>query len=124
MQTSLELTPQSKEIPVLAISPALQDVITQAVKTFNELKEQRTAIDEIMELAKQNITLAMIEAGIAKMRVDGTPVAYVTTGKSSRLDKVKFVELGGSLSILAAATVTKPKKPFLQIGAEKEEKSE
>lgn len=38
-------------------------------------------------------------------------------GTTSKLDKKKFVSLGGSLAILERATKTSPRKPYLKVTA-------
>ena len=85
------------------------------VEMHQTLVGQRKAIEA--EIAKiQAETFATLEAaGVEKVRVGETPVSIVR-GTTSSLDKQKFVALGGSLTMLAEATVTKPKKAYVRIG--------
>lgn len=67
-----------------------------------------------MDIEKLAIQSTLDEVGVDKVKVDGYSVSFVR-GMSSTLDKVKFVELGGSLEMLENATVTKPKKSYISI---------
>jgi DUF4097 and DUF4098 domain-containing protein YvlB len=51
------------------------------------------------------------EAEVLSLDFEGFKVTYVQ-GTSSKLDKKKFVALGGSLKMLENATVTTPKKAY------------
>ena len=92
------------------------------VDAYQTLTTQKKALEA--EIAKIQVeALATLEAaGVEKARVGETPVSIVR-GTTSSLDKQKFVALGGSLTMLAEATVTKPKKAYVRIGGEKEAQS-
>ena len=87
------------------------------VEMYQTLAGQKKAIEA--EIAKiQAETFATLEAaGAEKVRIGETPVSIVR-GTTSSLDKQKFVALGGSLTMLQEATVTKPKKAYVRIGGE------
>jgi hypothetical protein len=102
------------------IEPKVAARISAVLSVYSELKLQADLLYEGMEEEKAKIFEIMKDAGYEKMEIDGVGCTIVR-GTSSKLDKMKFVELGGSLEQLANATVTKPKKAYLRIGAAKEE---
>lgn len=73
-----------------------------------------------IEKEKAVILKTLVDAGIDKLEIGGIPVAVIG-GDSSKLDKLLFVQLGGSLDMLERATKKNPKKKHVRIGTEKEE---
>lgn len=104
----------------VTLDPALSARVSAILSTYHELKAQADLLYEIMDGESQKIRALMEGAGHEKIEIDGTPCTIVR-GTSSKLDKVKFVQLGGSLAQLENATTSKPKKVYLRIGKEKEE---
>jgi hypothetical protein len=102
------------------IRPEVAARLAALVSTLNEIKFEAGLLDEAMDIEKAKIFEILQTEGIDKVDVQGTGLAIVR-GTSSRLDKVKFVQLGGSLAQLEAATIVKPKKPYLRVGADKTE---
>ena len=83
--------------------------------TYCELAEQVKVLKQQMKDESAKVFALMEEEGIEKCRVDGQPLCIVR-GVTNSLDKVKFVQLGGSLETLKNATVSKPKKASVKIG--------
>jgi hypothetical protein len=88
--------------------------------TYRSLKTDLDLLDAQLAEECKTIWSVMQEDGVAKTVVDDCRLTVVG-GFSSKLDKVKFVQLGGNLQTLAAATVRKPKKPYLKITIGKDE---
>ncbi len=71
-----------------------------------------------MALACTEVKEVLEVSGLKKLRAGDVPISLVE-GTTRSLDKLKFVELGGSLEMLENATVSKPKKAYISIGKEK-----
>lgn len=91
-----------------------------ALSAYHDFKLQRDLLDEQMKKESKKIQAEMELLGVEKLEVEGTPCTIVG-GYTKTLDKIKFVELGGSLKTLESATVSKPRKKYLRIGKEAEE---
>lgn len=100
---------------VIDLEPELAARLAAILSTYQDLKEQMKLYEEAMKAEAAKVLALMLEAGHEKIEVDGTPCTIVR-GFSSRLDKTKFVQLGGSLKQLENATAQKPKKPYVLIG--------
>lgn len=109
MKISLEQAPTLEPEIVQLLALKLANYNTLMVD-FKLLKEQ---IDDIKGEVLDELNLW----GLEKAVIDDIPCTVVG-GNSSSLDKVKFVQLGGSLKMLEEATVSKPKKKHLRIGKE------
>lgn len=99
----------------ITIAPEVGARVSAILSTYHGLQEQVEILESLMEEEKQKVHALMVEAGVKKIVVDGAPCNIVEK-MSSSLDKVKFVELGGSLKQLEEATVHKPVKPYVTIG--------
>jgi len=97
----------------------LQARLRALLSTYHTLKADFDLIEAQMDEEVEKMKAILDTEGVQKVVLDGVPLTIVG-GESSSLDKLKFVELGGSLEMLADATVKKPKKKYLRIGAEKE----
>ena len=98
----------------------LQARLRALLSTSHPLKTDYDLIKGQMEEEVAKMKAILDDEQVQKVVLDGVPLTIVG-GESSSLDKLKFVELGGSLEMLANATVKKPKKKYLRIGGEKEE---
>lgn len=112
-------TLQATQTAEIDVAPELAARITALLSTYHDLKAQADLLYEQMDVENAKIWDLMKEAGLKKIVVGDVPCTEVG-GESSKLDKIKFVQLGGSLEMLANATERKPKKKYLLIGKEKE----
>lgn len=110
MSTSLETTVTTEA----EIKPELRAHLSALLSTYKELKFDLDAIQHQMDIEKLAIWGCLKEAGVEKAKIDGFSLSVVK-GNTSKLDKLKFVELGGSLQQLENATFSKPKKAYLDI---------
>lgn len=110
MSTSLETTVTTE----VEIKPELRAHLSALLSTYQELKFDLDAIQHQLDIEKLAIWGALKEAGLEKAKIDGFSL-NVIKGHTSKLDKLKFVELGGSLQQLENATFSKPKKAYLDI---------
>lgn len=71
------------------------------------------------ELTAGGYSLALMkrmdEAGLTNLEHEGTTVARVADGLSSRLDKQRLMKLGVSGDIIAAATVESKRKGYVRV---------
>jgi hypothetical protein len=109
----LKLTTTLSETVELA--PEVGTRLSALAGTYCELSEQVKILKAQMKDESAKVFALMEEEGIEKCRVDGQPLCIVR-GVTNSLDKMKFVELGGSLEMLKNATVSKPKKAYVKIG--------
>lgn len=105
----------------LDIAPEVVADLSTRVAYINELALEAGLLKEVIDTEKAIVLKKMQEAGIEKAEIDGIPCTIVR-GYNSKLDKQKFVELGGSLTQLENATNKKPKKPYVLIGKEKDDR--
>lgn len=118
MAVTLTVTPGVLAQETVTVDEEIAEKLAATLSTYQDLKLQRDLLDEAMKTESKKIQAEMELIGVDKIQVDGTPCTIVR-GTTSSLDKVKFVSLGGSLEMLQNATVSKPKKAYLRIGAER-----
>lgn len=102
----------------VTVNPTVAAQLSETLEYYQALKTDAAALEAQMEIEKIKIKALLDEAGISKATIDGIPLTMATRDTSS-LDKVRFVELGGSLAMLDNATVVKTGKPYLVIGKAK-----
>ena len=115
----IELTTTATETVQVQVEPDVAARLDTLLRTYLDLKFDADLLYDQMEEEKRKMKGEMELAGLEKISVNGTPCTIVR-GMSSTLDKLKFVELGGSLATLESATFKKPKKSYLSIGKDKE----
>lgn len=101
------------------IAPETLARVSGLVSTCRAIQGDLTLLTEQLELEKAKLLDLYKAKGLTKLEIDGEPVTLVTGGTSSKMDKLKFVALGGDLTMLENAKVTKPKKDYMLIGKEK-----
>ena len=101
------------------VEPDVAARLTALLDTYQSLKVDADLLYDAMEEEKRKLKGEMELAGLEKVTIAGVPCSIVK-GHTSKLDKLKFVELGGSLATLENATSSKPKKAYLSIGKEKD----
>src|SRR5216683_3159216 len=100
----LETTTEAKT--TVQLEPELSARLTALLDTYQTLKVDADLLYGQMEEEKRKLRGEMELAGLEKVTIAGVPCTVVR-GMSSSLDKLKFVELGGSLKMLENATVKK-----------------
>jgi hypothetical protein len=113
----LEVT--TTDIATIIVEPEVGARLDALLQTYQMLKIDADLLYDQMEEEKRKMKGEMELAGLEKISINGTPCTIVR-GEQSTLDKLKFVELGGSLATLENATSKKPKKAYLAIGKDKE----
>jgi len=103
----------------IAIEPALKKKLEQRLEIYRRLDAEYEAALAKLEKEAKNIEGYFEQVGAQSIKVDRHATITEVRGTSSKLDKKKFVELGGSLKMLENATVTSPKKPYVLITLEK-----
>ncbi len=101
------------------VEPEVAARLDTLLRTYLDLKFDADLLYSQMEEEKRKMKGEMELYGLEKLSINGTPCTIVG-GESSKLNKLKFVELGGSLAMLENATEKKPKKKYLRIGEDKE----
>lgn len=99
----------------LKLEPALKAKLKQRL---TKLKELQRIADEAQAKAdkEQALVEGYFEQAEAKsVTLEGLATMTLVEGTSSKLNKKKFVELGGSLAMLENATETKPKKSYVLV---------
>jgi hypothetical protein len=111
MSVTIRQQTEEKTVVELAHSARLSALLS----TYQDLKSQADVLVAAMAEEKQKIFEILQAEGYEKAEIDGVPCTIVR-GTSTSLDKIKFVQLGGSLAHLENATISKPKRPYLVIG--------
>lgn len=103
LQQSVELAPEQR----LRLEALLANYL--ALETDADL------INDLLDTEKQKLFELLDDEGVKDaIQMEGRTLKIVR-GESSRLDKQKFVALGGNLEHLQLATIRKPKKAYLDI---------
>lgn len=84
------------------------------LSTYADLALEAKLLTEQADIEKAKLHAIMDAECLEKTSVTGYTITVVK-GETSKFDKLKFVELGGSLQTLADATSKKPKKPYVLI---------
>ncbi len=97
------------------LEPALKAKLKQRL---SKLKELQAAAD--LAQAKADKEHALVEgyfeqAEAKSITLDGLATVTLVEGTSSKLDKKKFVEFGGSLAMLENATIVSSKRPYVLV---------
>jgi hypothetical protein len=110
----MSLSQTTELIAAVELSPELQTRLHSSITQYTGLQEQITMLEEMAAAEKVSIMAILEEGETDKVTQDGYHVAIVT-GSSSSLDKKKLVALGVTEAMIAAATTTKPKKPYVML---------
>lgn len=97
--------------------------IAAHVDTYQQAKIDYDLLGELLDTEVAAVKTLLDSLGLKKVVVEGVPCTVVG-GTTPVFDKLKFVELGGSLEQLANATSSKPKRAHLRIGKLKEGETE
>ncbi len=119
MSPKQEVTVTAAVESTIELGPSTQRHLALLVEAYQLLTAQRDGLIAEIDKVKAETHATLEAAGVEKVRVGDVPVSIVR-GTSSSLDKLRFVALGGSLTMLAEATVTRPKKAYVKIGGGKE----
>lgn len=101
------------------LNTAIKEHLIGTLDTIKELVFQVEAINHQIDIEYLTVQSILEDAGVKKLNVNGTPISIVE-GTTSRLDKKKLIAQGITQAMIEAATTTKPKKPYLLIGKEKD----
>lgn len=96
------------------LAPTVQAQLEANLSTYNDLKVQAQLIADAMDVEKATIREIMEENSIESLKVGNQPLRMVR-GVTSTLDKKKLLEQGVTQAMIDNATVTKPKKAYLDI---------
>lgn len=88
--------------------------LLQELKVYQELKQQRDAIELAMDKHKAVIGGIRDETGEMSLTIDGFKTTLVA-GSRKKFNPKKYVTLGGDLDLYNQAVDTKPTKPFEKI---------
>lgn len=94
------------------LSPALRLKLQKRLKIAKELKVAYDAAKAAFEREKMVLGGLREQAGEQSLTLEGFGTITEVRGTSKKLDKKKFVAMGGSLAMLEGATTEKPKKAY------------
>lgn len=97
-----------------SLEPALEARLHSALTQYTGIREQIAMLEELADEEKARMWAILDEAGASKTEQDGFSVSVVR-GTSSKLDPKRLVALGVSEAMIASATVTTPKRPYLMV---------
>jgi len=103
-----------KQQPQLELEPAALAQLRGNVDTYQELKYQVALLTSAMEAEKATIREIMEEAHISSMSVNGCQLKIIT-GVTNTVDWKKLHGMGVTEAMKREATITKPKKSYLDI---------
>lgn len=114
MSLSTVATVETKQ--ELKLTPAQKRKLMTEMRCWEELNDQIKVFKEAARKHTENVGVLLEQLGVDKATIDGYK-ATVVRGTTSKLDKQKFVSLGGSLEMLENATVQVAKRPYTKITA-------
>lgn len=98
----------------VSLKPALRRKLLNELHVWNELHEQKKAIQQAMDSHVGKIEAIRDEVGEKKLALEGFKIARVE-GITTRLDQLKLIAQGVTTAQIEAATITKPKKAYTKI---------
>jgi hypothetical protein len=107
-------TVTTTQIEEVRIEPKLKKKLQARLEAYAAQKAKLTPIYEEMDRLKAELDDIRQDLGVMSLDVEGSKITMVA-GIYRKLDKKKFVALGGDLKILQLATIEKPKKPYTKI---------
>ena len=87
----------------VTLKPRQRRELTTELHAYAEAKVELLVLEEAITLHKAAVTKLLEELGVERLELEGFSAAIVRPQRDV-LDKKKFVELGGSLEMLANAT--------------------
>lgn len=114
--------PALKQAPVaqatiteqVKLSPQLRRKLLTELKVYAELKSQIATLEHTLSKHRTTVEGLVLASGADSLEVEGYRTTLVA-GVQKKLDKQRFVMLGGSLAMLEEATVETAKKPYIRI---------
>src|ERR1035437_1257512 len=108
------LTATTTVTQTVELSPQLKRQLLNELKAYQDLKIQLEALETYIAAKKANIGRLREKSGEKALELEGFKITLVEPVRKE-LDKMKFVELGGSLAMLENATVSRPTKSYERI---------
>lgn len=94
------------------LEPALRLKLQKRLRVYAGLKVKYEDAKKALDREKANLGGYREQTGEQSVSLDGYGTITEVRGVTSKLDKKKFVALGGSLTMLEEATVVSPKRPY------------
>lgn len=98
----------------VTITPTLRRKLVTELKTWDQLHTQEKAIKAAKAKHAANIEAIQTELEESTLKIEGFTTTIVAPVRS-KIDRERFVKLGGKLDILDAATVQTPGKSYVKI---------
>ena len=105
------------------LSPAVRRKLLTELRTYEQLKQQKAAIESAMEKHKTIIAAIREETGEQTIKLEGFSVTLVAPVRST-LDKKKLIAQGVTTAQIEAATVISPGKSYTKVTVPAEEDPE
>lgn len=119
MSPKAEITTTIVTSATVQIKPTVRRRLLHELHTYTALKTQRDAADHGMSKAKDSLQSICEDNELEVPMYDGFTLEdasiKMVCASSKKLDRKRFVELGGDLQILDDAMIEMPKKPYLSI---------
>jgi hypothetical protein len=116
----MNITTSTEQRTEVVLSPEVGARLAAGLDTYHELVAQRKVLDALIDIEKETIGEMVTATGYEALAIAKSRVTLVR-GVTTSLDKVKLIAQGVTLAQIAAATTTKPKKPYWKISGEGEE---
>jgi hypothetical protein len=97
------------------LKPSLKRKLLNELTVYADLHEQVKALEAVMDAHKQTIEECLIESGEERLEIEGHKTTMVFPKDRTPLDKKLFVQNGGTLAQLAAASPPQHVKPYVRI---------
>lgn len=98
----------------ITLKPALRTKLLRELREYEQLALQQHKLKLLLAQKKSIIGTLRNQTGEQSLSLEGYTVTLVAPLKS-KLNKQRFVSLGGSLAMLEEATELKPAKPYDRI---------
>lgn len=98
----------------IQLKPTVRRKLLTELKAYAGLKVQRDAIDAAMKNHRGTVEGLLSETGESSLSLDGFKTTLVAPVQK-KLDRKKFIQLGGDIEILNAAHVETSGTPYVKI---------
>jgi hypothetical protein len=116
----MKLTTSVESRTEVTLTPEVGARLVATLDTYHELVMQRKILEAQIETEKAMIGEIVFATGYEALGIANSKITYVR-GVTTTLDQKKLIADGVTLAQLAAATTTKPKKPYWKISGDGEE---
>lgn len=114
MSLSLSTAVTTTTVQTVTLKPGLRKKLLLALRTYVTLKDQEKIAKAAKDKQRGVVGGCLEEVGESTLKIEGFTATFVAPAKKV-LDRKRFAQLGGDLTVLDAAYVEQTVTPYVKI---------